>query len=384
MHRLRLAIKLTGWITAGALVVAGGFYLFENRAPSYRVLSQAETAEFVAALRAHGEPPATYVLHRFTEHPVVLLGEPHRVREHYEFLIGLLPQLPGAGVHQVAIELFRQSSQSAIDRLLAGAAFDERLARRIVFSAAPYFYYEELYEVLQKAWEVNRGSQRLSIIGIWGVNDSVGAEVINRAVSERGKMLVYTGTHHAFTSYYEPGLEASKGPRRIGHHLKVRFNRSPFFIKLHYPEAKRHFFRVPILLYRQAFCLPFGGVLDQAFQAHVTPVGFDTSHQEFDGVIERFSYYAQGHPELRLRQYCDGYVYLGPVSRQRFVRPLHGIAASEEDREVLRAVLGEERQARMFGSERDAVRVLQRDGFNTPERMRAHTDLRGVEEVLPR
>jgi hypothetical protein len=358
------------------------FYLFENRAPGYRILPPAEAAGLVAALRTHGESPAAYVLHKFTGHPVVILGEPHRVREHYEFLTGLLPQLPDADVHQVALELFRRSSQADIDLLLAGAAFDERLARRIVFSAAPYFYYEELYEVLRQAWEVNRSRGRLRILGLWGVNDRLAAETIDRAVAEMGKALVYTGVHHAFTSYYEPGQLESNGPRRIGHYLKVKFNRSPFFINLHYPEAKRHFFRFPILLYRQAFFLPFGGALDQAFQSHATPVGFDTTHKEFEDVIERFSYYAKDHPDLRLREFCDGYIYLGPVSRQQFVRPLHGIAASEEDREVLRAILGAETQARSFGSERDAVRLLQRDGFNTPDRIRAQTDLRGLEAVF--
>ncbi len=385
-YRLRSVATLVGRIlvsiAVGVFVLAMAFYLFENRAPGYRILSAAETAELVAVLRTHGEPPAAYVLHKFADHPVVILGEPHRVREHYEFLTGLLPLLPEAGVHQVAIELFRRSSQSDIDQLLAGASFDEPLARRIVFSAAPYFYYEELYEVLRKAWEVNRGSRRLRILGLWGVNDRLGAETVNRAVVEGGRTLVYAGTHHAFTSYYEPGLLESKGPCRIGHYLKVSFNKSPFFINLHYPEAKRYFFRVPILLYRQAFCLPFGGVLDQLFQAHSAPVGFDTAHKELDQVVERFSYYAQGHLELRLSQFCDGYIYLTPVDQYHFVRPLHGIAASEQDRETLRAVLGEETQRRVFGSESAAVRLLQRNGFNTPERMRAHTDLRGLAGVL--
>lgn len=85
-------------------------------------------------------------------------------------------------------------------------------------------------------------------------------------------MLVYTGAHHAFTSYHEPGQDVSKGARRIVQYLKVKSNRSPFFINLHYPEIRRYFFRIPIPFYREAFCLPLGGVLDQAVQACDVPV----------------------------------------------------------------------------------------------------------------
>jgi hypothetical protein len=382
MRRLIWLAKLAGCLLAGFFLLALAFYLYENRAPRYRVLSPAETAQLVDLLRTRGEPPAAYVLHKFADHPVVILGEPHRVREHYEFLASLLPLLPEAGVHQVAIELFRRSSQPDLDPLLAAERFDEPLSRRIVYSAVPYFYYEELYEILRQAWEVNRGGRRLRILGLWGINDRSAAEVVNQAVVEGGKTLVYCGSHHAFTTYYEPGLLESKGPRRIGHHLTITFRQSPFFIELHYPQVKKHFFRVPILLYRQAFCLPFGGVLDQAFHAYSTPVGFDTSHPELDRVVDRFSYYASEHPDLRLRQFCDGYIYLQPISQHRFVRPLHGIAATEEDRQLMRGILGEERQKRSFDSERDAVRLLQRDGFNTAERTRAQTDLRGLDAVL--
>lgn len=82
--------------------------------------------------------------------------------------------------------------------------------------------------------------------------------------------------------------------------------------------------------------------------------GFDTSHEELDGAIESLSYYAQARRELRLREYCAGYIYLRPVSRQRFVRPLHRIAATESDREMLRQILGDETQRRTFVSEKDA------------------------------
>jgi hypothetical protein len=384
MHRFRSTLKRAGTILAGllggVLLVAIAIYLIENRRPTYRTLTPVETAQLTTLLRTRGEPPADYVLHKFASHPVVILGEPHRVREHYEFLIGLLPFLPDAGVNQVAIELFQKSSQPHIDQLLRGETFDEPLARRIVLSAVPYFYYEELYLIIQKAWEVNHGGRRLRILGLYGEPDQKKAQTVSQAVNEAGKTLVYVGAHHAFINYSQPEMLGRKSPVRMGTYLK-QLGRNPFFIGLHYPAAKRYWFYVPLLLYRKAFCLPFGGVLDQIFRAHGAPVGFDTALPELDIAADTFSYYAHGRPQLRLSEYSDGYIYLTPLDQYRFVRPLHDIAGSEQDRAVLRELLGEQDQKRVFGSERKAVRLLESDGV-TSQRMLSNLDMRGLDDVL--
>jgi len=373
------------------LLLVGAIYLYENRDPGYRRLSESEISHFVTSLDEYGQSPIEYVVGKFGRHPIVILGEPHRVREHYEFLIRLLLPLQKAGVLHVGIEFFLISSQEKIDRLLSGKEFDPQLAREIVLLPNILFYYQELYELLERAWELNQSDNYLRVVALGEYDverrlrntDFLMAEIASKIVDGSEKILIYCGTHHAFTRYSQPDLNFWRRPTRrgrMGNFLLDQFQKDPFFIQFHYPAFKRFWIFVPIFLYRQAYVLPFSGMLDQIFQESQTPVGFDADIPGFESVIESFSYYAQGYGSIRLKDFCDGYVYLNPTDEYHSVRPLEHIAATEEERQFIRSILAE-RLWYLFESEEMATYFLNKDGVQ-PEELWEMLDLRGLEHLF--
>jgi hypothetical protein len=64
------------------------FYIYENRAPGYLRLSADEKESYAVILRDKASPPEKYLADTVRTHSVVMLGEPHRISEHYGFLAG--------------------------------------------------------------------------------------------------------------------------------------------------------------------------------------------------------------------------------------------------------------------------------------------------------
>jgi hypothetical protein len=179
--------------TVAVTAAAGSIYIYENREPEYIRLSAEQKHYYTGLLERHGLAPVEYVTSRFKDYSVVLLGEPHRVSEHYSFLTELLGPLRAAGIDCLAMELFHTTAQKDIERLMQSGKFDEALARRIVLQAFPGFYYKELYDVLRKAWEINRRHGGFSILALGGQGDRGMAELVSRTPSRAAKCLFIAG-----------------------------------------------------------------------------------------------------------------------------------------------------------------------------------------------
>ncbi|MFC1742611.1 hypothetical protein ACFL35_01355 [Candidatus Riflebacteria bacterium] len=365
-------------------------YLYENRNPQYIILNQPELNEYITSLTKNGLPPQEYVLKKFNEHQVVILGEPHRVKQHYDFLKSLIEPLARSGIKYIGIEFYSVSIQDWINKLLTGREFDVALARKIILSDECFFFYQELYDVFYEAWKVNRKGYEMHIIALEPeggafnhTKDRFMAQTASKIVAKKEKILIYCGTHHAFTRYYQPSILFWNKPTkvfRMGQFLLHKDKSNPFFIFLHHPLSKRFWLFCPILLYRQGFSLPFSGIVDQVFAKYKKPAGFDTSIEKFKKIPDSFSYYSSGYGTINLTDFADGYIFLNNYIEDNFVTPLENICSSKEEVEYLISIL-DENDHHLFVDHKRALRFLKSEGL-TPAFMKKAVDIRGLEEFF--
>ena len=320
------------------------FYVYENRAPGYTRLSRAGKDSYAAILRDNALPPEKYLAETVRAHNVVLLGEPHRISEHYRFLAGSLGAAKKAGAACLAMELFSIPSQEDIDRLMRLPRFDPALARSIVLRAFPGFFYKELELVLEKAWEVNRKLGRLDVLALGGDNDAGMAGLVAARAGKGEKVLVYSGIHHAFSGYYQPGpaqLLGKKHPSRdsrMGQYLRNAHKLDVFTVALHAPVPKKWFLLGGWFLYRKPYVFPFSGVLDQLLPLYGDGAGFDTSVDGLAALPDGFSYYSAGYSPLELKDYTDGYICLGPLESYSDPVPLDSLGGEEDLRTIMASI----------------------------------------------
>lgn len=355
-------------------------------------LVETDLAPYVAALRAHGRPPAEYVVEQFGRRDVVILGEAHRVRQDVEFVQSLLPLVHArAGVRTLVIEFGSATSQKDADRLVRGEAFDRALARRLLGEFRDSLWlYEEYLGLYEAAWRLNRslgpGEEPFRILlgsvprDVADKDASMAAEVLEEVEAGR-KVLVYCGAHHGFTRYRQPipflsVWRTARGPGRMGNRLHAALGDRVAFVTLHAPFAKRWaFFAWPA--YGEPMLSPFRGVLDQAQGALETPVAFDTSIEPLASLTDTTSYYSLHRGAVRLSDFADGYVILAPLAPRRAVRPIEDL--DEADLEIVRRrYQGTDLDGRF--ADLDALREFVREDGLMPEEAFALVDRAGLDE----
>jgi hypothetical protein len=86
----------------------------------------------------------------------VLLGKGHKFKHDVELVQGFIPLLHKIGVDQLGIEFGCHEYQDKADRLVTAEAYDENLARWLMFKWGAYWPYKEYLDIYRKAWELNR------------------------------------------------------------------------------------------------------------------------------------------------------------------------------------------------------------------------------------
>ncbi len=126
-------------------------------------------------LATQAQAPEDYVVSKFATYDLVLLGEPHWVRQQVTLVSDLIPRLHRAGVDILAIEFARRSDQALIDSLLSITVYDETLARRITLQGLVQWGYQEYVDLYRSAWQANRtlpaGATRFRILALGGSPD---------------------------------------------------------------------------------------------------------------------------------------------------------------------------------------------------------------------
>ncbi|MBL8269821.1 ChaN family lipoprotein, partial [Steroidobacter sp.] len=223
-------------------------------------------------VRTLGESPADYVVGKFKDHDIVLLGEsPHQVRQNLEFLQSLLPKLHAAGVTNLGYEMLRSEVQPQVDRLLNAARFDEQLANYLILDWDAHFGgYQEYRDVLRIAWQINsklpKGAPRFRVVGLdhwympldwsgvragekgsdanvikrnYGVRDRDmrwAQTIDDEILSKGGKALVFGGAGHTSTRFnWDRGFGTHH--RTAGNLIHAYIGERSFRIALHGSEG---------------------------------------------------------------------------------------------------------------------------------------------------
>ena len=261
-------------------------------------------------------PPADYVVSKLADHRVVIVGESHWVRHEVNLIREVVPRLRGAGAF-LAIEMLPARHQARLDALIAAKEWNE--AEAIALYRAGNWPYREYVEILHEAWK-----HKVRVVGLspdpdWrekmrqgGLGyDEGAAKVVMDAIGSDRRVLVYCGSHHAFSRYLQPekpnsGTRVHRYMTRMGNYLRRDLGDDVFTIVVHRPWQC-------LVGGAWTYCLPFDGAIDCAMKE---PAGFDVAGSPFGELrFARNMYYAFGHPSLRFVDFTDGYLWLGPVEK---------------------------------------------------------------------
>lgn len=312
-----------------------------GQAPAFKLPVQ-QKAALTAYLRAHWMSPEDYIVSKFKDHEIVFVGEFHRIKHDPELIQRVIPKLYKAGVTNLGIEFANFSDQAKIDKLVNAKTYDEGLAREIAFDQWAFWGYEEYMDIYRAAWALNRslpeGAPRFRVVGLnytpdWnlltepasqltpemrkkifynGNGDAYMAGVILKEFVAKGqKALIYSGNHHAFTRYRQPYYDFEKKvlhrlvDTRMGNIVYAKIGDRAFNIYLNAPWASKEGFDEQID--------PVRGAIDEVMEGFADKsVGLDVVGTPFGQLRDPDTYYAIGHPDFRLEDYCDGFIYQGP------------------------------------------------------------------------
>lgn len=293
------------------------------------------------------EPAADYLIRQFDKRDIVLLGEDHGVRENLEFVKYLIPRLYRTGVMNLGMEFGAYEDQKELDDLIFGPRYREEEARRLQFHynvSWPFLEYQELYRAAHEFnLTLDEGCRKFRILNLsycyqWqhfhdcrlpsvaekvfdkGPVEAFRADVIRREIMDKGeKILVLTGTIHAFTRYkYAVYDDLSPGfcryiDRDLGHLLYERYKDRAACILLHQVFGKNN----------GSYTTPADGLLEEILSECGRNIGVDISSSVL-GELPDHSNYSEGYSDFRLKDLCDGYIFMKPAGQ------LHGCGIDAE------------------------------------------------------
>jgi len=332
-----------------------------------------------AYVRSHYMTPEEYVLSKFKDHDVVFIGEHHYFKQDPELVQRLIPLLYQRGVFTLGFEFARREDQPMIEHLLNAPAYDESLARQILFNEYVFWGYQEYADIFKEAWQLNHGlptaARRFRILGVncspdWSVvqkpeqlyNDwrvmrkvwhgcdegNWASVILAEVVAKREKALVYSGMHHAFTEYRQPVYNETThsfvrfGDVRMGNHVYEAIGKRAITIALHDVWFSSQGYSKPETWVADGYIDAAMGEIEPQFRR----AGFDTTGTPFGGLPGEKSIYKYGYDGPRsfwgvvgiaggimpwwaryeskftLSMFCDGYIYQKPLSEYEGVTPI--------------------------------------------------------------
>ncbi len=304
-------------------------------------LSDQQASELAGYVAAHADTPEQYVVNKLARYDVVFLAEDHAIKHNLLLVQRLVPLLYQAGVYTLGMEFGASEDQSELDELVTAKRYDATRARRLMFNYNVGWPYREYMDIYRAAWNLNRslppGARKFRVLNLsyqydWsayagnrtpevfarvhfrGNPEVYRAEVVRREILAKGeKILILAGNSHAFTRYAQP----------VDDYLSVGFYRleTRYMGGLLYQQVPTKVFTIQL---HRAFDSQTGGgaellhPADGAVEQVMSRlpgrrVGFDLVDTPL-GELRDHSYYAIGHPDLRLGDLADGYIYERPLS----------------------------------------------------------------------
>jgi hypothetical protein len=259
-----------------------------------------------------------FVIDKFQDHDVIFLGENHAIKENVDFVVNLIPDLAKHGVLLLGMEFGAVEDQAKLDTLVTAKAFDDQLARDLLYSYNVAFPYQEYMNIYRAVHQVNQTSKvpmrvlNLSYRYDWheykppytpikkrrvfhrGDVDHFRFQVIKEEVlAQKAKILVLTGTPHALTRY------------------QFIYKSNDWLGQLVYQAAKKRVYTIALHEFERSLNGEYQPLDQYALESRFVqagyPIGVDL-HTDPIGDVETFSKYAEGYNKLRLQDVFDGYI----------------------------------------------------------------------------
>jgi hypothetical protein len=296
-------------------------------------LKPADTARFADYIRKNGKAPGDYILEKFTDHDVVMLGEMHEIKEYLRLYADLIePSYHEAGVRVLAIEILKSKHNERLKELVTADTYDREGVLDVFRDEFRGTWgFKEYVDLVEAVWRLNStlppDAEKFIVVGLSAdvdilrpesidgqANEQNAADVIAREVLDAGKKaLVPIGYNHTFLAYRQSAPKG--GPSglfypRFGFILYEKYGDRVFQVCLHQDHpyggasAARQRGLRPVL----------GGLAERAFKAAGgRPVGFDVVGSPFANLRDGRSYYFAGRSEVVFSDIARGYVIIKPV-----------------------------------------------------------------------
>ncbi|MBN1649485.1 MAG: hypothetical protein JW874_15710 [Spirochaetales bacterium] len=345
------------------IAVAILLYMFSGSAKKTvrpRNLGTQQYEALLAWVNGHHAEPEQYLLDLFSEKEIICLGTDHIIADGINFVNEITPDLPGKGVHTIAVDFLLADDQDGIDRLLSAPEFDETLARELLFNRIVIFGYREYVDMLRTVWRTNRdssgdaegiriiglapyqdfsgirteedladNSKKLAVIADLDTVDSFMAKTaldrLSGTAGTDGKCLVFTALVHSFTVFHQIGYEQNAAAigypagntMRMGNYIYEKFGNRAATVFIH------NF--IPDETSPSGLNYPLGGIMEKVSRG-------------LDNVNKRFAFSVAGSPfaemeisgefvkgyekKTVLDDFCYGYIFLNQITRAETVTPI--------------------------------------------------------------
>jgi hypothetical protein len=375
------------------LLLVGAFiaYIFssmfmrgcQSYKPELLKMAQEELKPYSDYLTLHSKTPENYVLELFQKHEIVFLGdmlffEMLQAKQHVDLVNKLLPGLYKQGVSAIAIFNVLAEDQKQIDTLLVASEFDEQAVHKLLFNRSVTGGYDEYVSLFRTVWSLNSkhtiNRKPLRIIGLspkihyeylqgQKQNEDAenpelykkvfGSEIIDdfilhviekEIVAAKGKALIFIPQEYCFIRYFNKTQE--KKYNKLGltykgstaYQLYQQLGDRCVSVLLHMPWWS---FKENDLLPD----FPADGIFDLLL-ASLAPAnkqnGFTITNSPFENwVIKKtyalnIDYMLQTDTQVMLKDLCDGYILLGPLSLYQNATPIPNFINEANVAEALR------------------------------------------------
>ncbi len=303
-----------------------------------------DKTKLVEYLQKEGLPPVEYVISKFQNHDIVLLGEIHRVKHQVEFVSDLIPHLYKNGVYNLAIEFANSSQQSLIQDVIHSKILLNDKLFAVFRNSTSYWCYKQYVDLVRKCWEFNNNlpddARKFRVIGLdldidyekkyYGtpaeqdslkdaayLRDEHMFKILKKEVLDKNeKVLVYTGNMHAITKLIPPKVTDGKVSKtekrvRLGNYLYQEYQDKLFSIYFYAPfisltDLKQNNF---------GLIAPFDGQLEEVFNSNNNiKVGFDISGSSpFSNLKCDSAVYEIMKSDWSFGDLADGYIFMYPI-----------------------------------------------------------------------
>ncbi len=329
----------------------------------YPATAQVDQTTLLDYLQTEGQSPEDYLVEKFRQYDVILLGEQHLVRDNLLLIQQLIPVLHSNGIYTIGMEFGAYENQQLMDSLVIAEEWDEALAQHMMFDYNVTWAYREYIDVAKAAWAFNNTLAKndrhfrilnLSYIYNWedfegyrnpasmskvfskGTVDRFRADVIEKEVlGINEKILALVGTPHAYTKYGSPYFLynaddfISFDHNWLGNRLYARHPDQVFNVLLHQPFTK-------VVNNQYLSISPLDGLMEELMRKNQNKaVGFDLGDSPV-GRLPDQSNHGIGYTNFKIGRLFDGYIFLKPLKELQSCTVIDGFVNETNIEEALK------------------------------------------------